>query len=303
MTRDVGCQAVAVIIHWGDPARTLSLLATLGTGKAFDRIVVVANDATPRPPEVTEYGRDVAVDWLFPPRNLGYGGACQFAASSVSAGKYAFLNNDLLIHAEDALKCLSALDLPGVGLTGPVLLHPDGSLQSGCGSFTRWLHAPRVGRWPSGDYEYCQWLTGAALFARHEVIHDVRFDASYFLGFEDSDLCERAASRGWRTLCVAGAVGEHAGYSTIAGPRWQYYAIRNRIWFCRRRRSNGAAALISLWLTFAMLPRVFLADLAKRRGLARSRSVLWGVRDGLGALPSFGELRGDEPVPQRWLRW
>lgn len=300
---DVGCEAAAVIVHWGDPGRTLTLVAELSRRPTFDRIVVVANDGTARPPAASEACRGTVLDWMLPTRNLGYGAACHFAAIRVPARRYAFLNNDLVISPEAARACLDALDLPGIGLSGPVLLHPDGRLQSGCGSFSRWLRAPRVQRWPHGDYERCRWLTGAALFARGEVVHAVRFDGSYFLGYEDSDLCERAASAGWAAVCVSAAVGEHAGYTTIAGARWQYYAVRNRIWFCRRRRSRAAAAAVWLWLVSAMLPRVTLADVAKRRGLERSRSVFWGVVDGIGPLPPFGTIRPDEPVPQRWLRW
>lgn len=211
------CHAAAVIVHWGDPSRTLALVAQLCEQPAFDRIVVVANDGTPIPPGAPRSCPATKLDWVVPSRNLGYG--------------------------------------------------------------------------------------GAALFARSEVVHDVRFDGSYFLGYEDSDLCEQAAHHGWATLCVSNAVGVHAGYTTIAGPRWQYYSIRNRIWFCRRRRSRVVTTAAWLWLVLFMLPRVMIADVVKRRGLDRSRSVIWGVVDGSGRLPTFGEIRRDEPVPQRWLRW
>lgn len=299
---DARAEAVAVVIHWGEADRTLALVRALGGQPVFDRIVVVANDGRQRPPEA-DSGPDTPVDWLVPPRNLGYGAACQLAADSVAAGKYAFLNNDLVLSCDAAAKCLDALDLPGVGITGPVLLHPDGRLQSGCGSFSRWLPAPRAEGWPDRPVALCGWVTGAALFARGEVVHGVRFDGSYFLGYEDSDLCERAAAAGWATACLAGAVGEHEGSTTISVSRWQYYSIRNRIWFCRRRRSAAVAVTVRLWMALVMLPRVALADVVKRRGHDRVRSVLQAVVDGWGPLPAFGEVRPDEPVPRRWLSW
>lgn len=298
----VWAHSAAVIIHWGDPRRAMRLVSELRKSPVFDRIVVVANDAC-RAPAGVEIEHDGTVDWIPSPRNLGYGAACQLGADTIAAHKYAFFNNDLILSSEAAAKCLAALEVPGVGIAGPVLLHPDGRLQSGCGSFSRWLQSPQAEGRPSAHLERCRWVTGAALFARSEVVHDVRFDGSYFLGYEDSDLCERAFTRGWATACLADAVGEHSGSGTITMARWQYYSIRNRIWFCRRRRSVTVVVAVWLWSAFALMPRVAVADFVKRRGYERSRSVLQAVVDGLAPLPPFGEPRRDEPVPGRWLSW
>lgn len=289
----------AVIVHWGDVRRTLDLVDQVRSEPLFSRIVVVANDGTPPPREAVDH----RVSWLPTSRNLGYGAACQLGAETVGAEKYAFLNNDLRLPPGTAAKCLSALDRPGVGITGPVLRYPDGRLQSGCGSFSPFLQAPRVGREPDAAYARCSWVTGAALFARAEVVRDVQFDGSYFLGFEDSDLCLRAAARGWAILCLADAAAGHAGMTTVTESRWQYYTVRNRIWFCRRLRSRSVAAAVWLWSALVLLPRVMIADVLKARGCTATRSILRAVVDGRAPLPPFGVAWPHEPVPARWLAW
>lgn len=299
---DQDCDGAAIVVHWGDPAPTLRLVDDLVSGRAFSRVVVVANDGCLRPASLDGEAYGV-VTWVNSPRNLGYGAACQLGVDAVSAKNYAFLNNDLVLPARAARKCLAALDRPGVGIAGPVLRRPDGRLQSACGSTSRILQAPRAAGRPVGVHTRCAWVTGAALFARHEVARGVRFDGSYFLGHEDADLCERAALHGWATVCVSDAVAMHAGMTTVSPTRWQYYTVRNRIWFCRRRRSTATARAVWAWSAIALFPRVLVADLLLARGRDRSRSVFRAVVDGWAPLPGFGEPWRHEPVPSRWLAW
>lgn len=290
-------QAVAVIVHWGEPEPTFDLALEHLSSGGFDHVVVVANDGS------IATRTDSRISWSVPQRNLGFGVACQWAAMNFPAHFYAFLNPDVRLFDDAAKRCLDALRGEEVAVTGPLLLKDDGSLQSGCGTWTSVLRRPLARTWPSKPLTYCRWVTGAALFCRREVITDVGFDGSYFLGNEDADLCDRVGERGWLVTIVRDARGYHEGGATMTGGRWQYYTIRNRIWFARRRRSRAVAVASFAWAALFLLPRVAVADTVKRRTYLLSFSAYRGVIDGMAKLPAFGEPWPHEPVPRAWMEW
>ncbi|MFN2607552.1 MAG: glycosyltransferase family 2 protein [Acidimicrobiales bacterium] len=243
------------------------------------------------------------IRWAVPPRNLGYGSACEYGAGVEGANRYAFFNADVDL-GDDAIDlCLHALDAPGVGISGPVLLQRNGELQSGCGTWTPLLRSARASRWPVADVSRCEWVTGAAMFCRAQVVTEVGFDGSYFLGAEDADLCDRAALRGWATVVVRDAQGYHRGGATMTGGRWQYYTIRNRVWFLRKRRSRWAGWAYWVWSAFVLLPRVAVADTVKRRGYVLSYSAWRGLLDAATMLPPGRQPWAREPVPAEWMPW
>jgi GT2 family glycosyltransferase len=81
-------------------------------------------------------------------------------------------------------------------------------------------------------------VTGCALFVSTEVFNTVgHMDESYFLYFDETDWCRRAASRGVRSAYVKDAHIIHSG-SAVAGsaarPLQTYFMIRNRLRYARK---------------------------------------------------------------------
>lgn len=291
-----GSGAVAVIVHWGEAQATVRLAQQHLRSGVFDRVAIVANDGTVTHPS------DPRMTWIVPTRNLGFGSACQYAARLVDADRYAFLNTDVRLPGETARRCLSALDTPGVGITGPLLVREDDTFQSGSGSWMPLLGTPRMPQRVPKGLTLCAWVTGAAMFCRREVVTEVGFDGSYFLGSEDADLCDRVAEAGWK-VAVVDARAYHEGGATMTGGRAQYYTLRNRIWFARKRRTRLAALVWTAWTALVLVPRIALADVVKRRGHQRSIAACRALTDAWAKLPTFGEPWPHEPVPQAWMRW
>jgi N-acetylglucosaminyl-diphospho-decaprenol L-rhamnosyltransferase len=288
--------AAAIIIHWGDVGPTIRVAEEQVASGQFDRVAVIANDLSR-----VALGDD-RVEWLVPPRNLGYGGACRFGAEMIDAKLYAFLNTDLSLCGDAANRCLRALEVENVGIAAPVLLYENGHLQSGCGTWSRLLRMPQAHQWPREELASCEWVTGAALFCRGDVLREVGIDASYFMGFEDADFCERARGGGWSVVVVRDARGIHPGGATMAGGRWQYYSLRNGVWFSRRRRGFLQSIGCWLWTACVLLPRVLVADLVKKRGYVRTYSAFRAVVDATATLPVVDPWP-DEPMPQKWMAW
>jgi N-acetylglucosaminyl-diphospho-decaprenol L-rhamnosyltransferase len=196
---------------------------------------------------------------------------------------------------------MEALDIPNVGISAPTLLFPGGDLQSGCGSVSKRMKIPRSDTRPSESITECDWVTGASLFCRHEVLQSIGFDGSYFLGYEDLDIAYRAKLAGWKVVVVSAATATHPSRTTLNGARPIYYGIRNPIWFSRRHGSSLGSVATSLYV-LRKVPRVMLADVVKRRP-SHSLLMLQGLVAGWGRLPDTNEPLSGEPIPSRWIDW
>lgn len=282
LLRHRGCRVVsagrddplAILVHFGDVSPTIALASSI---IHFTQLVTVAaNDGTPRPP-----GLDPRIRWLRSDVNRGYAGGVLYAVAASAPSEYAvILNTDLEMSRTTWERCLRDLDEnPRLGIVGPVLRHRDGALQSGCGEtrgVLRWNH---VDRDPGDKLTSCEWVTGAAMFLRRSELEACEWDTSYFLGFEDLDLCRRFARAGLTVACEGRTAAIHDS-GTVIGSLWTYYYIRNRLWFARRHERTWHLPLIVVNAIYIAC-RSVLGDVRHRRSFELSTLFFHGVLDGL----------------------
>jgi N-acetylglucosaminyl-diphospho-decaprenol L-rhamnosyltransferase len=170
------------------------------------------------------------------PTNPGYGAGCNRAMERCSTDFVLLLNSDTELRPG----CLDGLAQylrlhPAVGLAGPRLENPDGSLQRSCHAFPSpsvtllemtplrrvARHVPGVRdryarTWPHDRARRVDWLTGAALALRRQAFLSVGgFDESYFMYQEEVDLCYRLHAAGWEShFTPAGTIVHVGGAST-----------------------------------------------------------------------------------------
>ena len=242
-------RVAAVVVHYGDRQRTVQAVRDHWDLKVFTRIIVVANDLSERPAELTD---DICT-WVIPSRNLGFGGGCQFAAAMCSVEVYAFFNAHVRMDSASVRSCVAAFDIPDVGITAPHVYLPstgnpqiDWKYASCIRTYSRTLQLPiRVPlRQPKGhgtvtgdagtdDIQSIgevidnEWVTGCAIFCRKEIIRDIGWDGSYFLTWEDADISMRTRMSGWRVVTVPSALAYHTGESTGFPTLSAYYSMRN----------------------------------------------------------------------------
>jgi hypothetical protein len=108
---------------------------------------------------------------------------------------------------------------PDVGMVGPQLLNPDGTIQPSRRRFptlatavleSTWLqpYAPRqllaryyVSDQPTDIVQQVDWITGAAMLARRTAVDQVGpMDEDFFMYSEELDWCRRFAQSGWRVV-------------------------------------------------------------------------------------------------------
>jgi GT2 family glycosyltransferase len=151
--------------------------------------------------------------------NKGYGTAANQAVFQCKAAYILLLNSDAFVRP-GALDALSAyLDQQArAALVGPRLVNPDETLQRSCYPFPTpfdvFLDVSNMRRliglvpvvrdrylrtWRHTRARAVPWLSGAALFIRRKAFEDVGgFDASFFMYYEEVDLCYRLAQAGWQ---------------------------------------------------------------------------------------------------------
>lgn len=177
-------------------------------------IILVDNGSTE--PDAVEFAKDIpGLKLICLDTNLGFGKANNLAAQKSSGDILLFLNNDTVTTSEFLHKIEEEFSSDSsIGIIGPKLFNSDGSLQLSYGKlpslfveFTDKLFYSMVDKKNKLALNYLKnrylekectgWVTGAALFIRKNLFSDLNgFDESFFMYFEDKELCKRVIDSG-----------------------------------------------------------------------------------------------------------
>ena len=210
--------AIAVAIVNYNTQRDLGACLASIESDATGEVVVVDNASTDGSVEMVQAN----YPWVTlhaNKRNLGYGAAANQAITACHAKYVLLLNSDTVVAPGAAEALIRYLDQnPRVAMVGPRILDPDGTLQRSCFPFPTpvdvFLDMSNLSRlirhvpilrdsylrtWSHSHVRAVPWICGAALAIRRSAFEAVRgFDKSFFMYFEEVDLCYRLASAGWQ---------------------------------------------------------------------------------------------------------
>lgn len=98
------------------------------------------------------------------------------------------------------------------------------------------------------------WSAGASMMIRSEVLDQVGlFDEGFFLYFEETDLCRRAANAGWQTHYVWESEIAHIGSASTGMKRWarvpDYWYDSRRRYFEKHHGRAGALMATAAYLS------------------------------------------------------
>ena len=236
-------------------------------------------------------------------QNLGYAGGNNMGVAAAQ-GRYLFLLNPDTVVKPGALACLvHYMDTqPQVGAVAPKLLWPDGAVQSSRRRFPtlgslfwestlweQWFpNNPAARRYhcadrPTDQPQSVDWVVGAALVVRREAWAQVGpLEADFFMYFEETDWCRRAAGLDWQVHYLPQAqVIHYEGRSSeqVMAARALRFQ-RSKLRYTRKYfgRSWAAVLRLFLWSTFALQ---WLEESAKwlvghRRDMRRQRMTAYG---------------------------
>jgi len=176
-------------------------------------------------------------------KNLGYGAAANQAIASCTAPYVLLLNADTLLESGGLRKLSAYLDQhPRAAIVGPRLVNLDGSPQPSWLPFPSryvchtWTTPPRLDALCGKSAFGClmwylpsfwhrpvdirsdtpdrvvPWVLGAALAVRRQAFEAMEgFDESFFMYFEEVDLCYRLACAGWQVHFTPTTTIVHVG--------------------------------------------------------------------------------------------
>lgn len=200
------------------------------------RIAVVENASGDDSPAVLRVGLaalgDAPVSLLLSERNGGFGAGNNLAIREALAGDdppelIYLLNPDAVVQPGAIDTLVRFMDEhPGAGIAGSHIVNPDGTTHVSAFRFpsplgevegalrlglaTRLLQRWSVWSLPCDRTEPVDWVSGASTMIRRELLESVGlFDENFFLYFEETDLCRRAAEAGWERWFVREATVVH----------------------------------------------------------------------------------------------
>ncbi len=164
--------------------------------------------------------------------NIGFSKAVNKVLRKTDSPYAVVLNPDTIIDKDFLKSITSYMDgNPDVGIVGPKIFNPDGSIQGSARSFPT-FHTAFFGRsalltklFPNNRItcaniltHQCdgktpmevEWVSGSCMIVRRKALDDVgSLDERFFLYWEDVDWCKRMWKRGWKVSYYPQASIEH----------------------------------------------------------------------------------------------
>jgi N-acetylglucosaminyl-diphospho-decaprenol L-rhamnosyltransferase len=304
----------AIVVNYNAADPLASCLRSI-RANGVEHILVVDNNSRDDSERVT---RAAGARWMPTGGNLGYGQGANWGAATPEARAATYLlvcNPDTDI-AEGAVNILRASlsGHPDLGLVGPRLCNPDGSLYPSARTFpdlvdalghgllgmmapgNRFTRRYRMLDWDHADSARVDWVSGACFLARRAAWDAVGgFDPAYFMYMEDVDLCWRLGRSGWAVGYEPAAHVVHIqGVSTNARPYRMLAAHHVSMWRFAMRTTTGAKRAALPLVALGLTARLAATALGHRRG--------WGARPRLpspvgGTNERLTSERASRPLP------
>lgn len=205
---------------------------------------------------------------------FGYGNnvAIRRAFASDAPPDYIYLLNPDATASPGAIATMVRFmdEHPHVGIAGTHVEDSDGSTHASAfrfpsplgeveGTLRLGLASRALGRWAVAGLELdhtqpVDWVTGASSIFRSEMLEEIGlFDENFFLYFEETDLCRRAAVAGWERWFVREATVRHArgastGIKDTARPMPGYWFDSRRYYFLKQGGAAGLTAANLAWV-------------------------------------------------------
>lgn len=236
--------------------------------------------------------------------NGGFGAGNNFGIRAGLPGggrpDYVYLLNSDAFPAPEAAKALldHLQSHPNTGFAGSFIHGPEGEAHhtafrfptiagefaqaARLGPITRMLHHAVIAPPLPKSSQQVDWLAGASLMMRQSVLDQIGlFDEKFFLYYEETELCWRAAKAGWPTDYVVESRVMHIGSVSTGLKKWRRipsFWLDSRLYYFTKTKGALYAALTTagyvlgggIWRLRALLqrrdfidPPYFIKDMVK----------------------------------------
>ncbi|MEO3853621.1 glycosyltransferase family 2 protein [Acrocarpospora sp. B8E8] len=264
-------RVAVVIVTYNSGDVLAGCLASLPEGARGVELaeVVVADNASKDDCVALAAAAEVPVTVVQLGRNAGYAAAINAGIAALDLDELDavyVLNPDCRLPPKSIAPLVRALERPGVGVTVPKMVNPDGSLQpslrrmptigrAAIEAIIGGSLAGRIGRLGElitdpREYENAGpvvWATGAAMLISVPAIRAIGpWDESFLLYSEETEFALRAADLGWTHWYEPEALIEHIGGDSGVNPALAALLLVNKVKLFRRRRGWLAGAVYYL---------------------------------------------------------
>jgi N-acetylglucosaminyl-diphospho-decaprenol L-rhamnosyltransferase len=236
--------------------RCLDSLSSYASSDALE-IVVVNNDARETETLVSLKER-FSFTLHHAPENPGFGKASNLGARLTQGETLLFLNPDTTWLRGDIFAAARQLSSsPSTAIVGFRLLTPEREVQSWSAGveITLWdilrnnLSLPQSRKlWSSPVVCSAAWVSGAAMLVRRDVFETLGgFDETFFLYFEDVDLCRRARQAGKDVLYFPDLTFLHiGGKSSSSSQKQKHYFYASQDIYFQKHRPHWEASVLKI---------------------------------------------------------
>lgn len=310
-----------IIVSWNVRDRLIDCLTSVLASSSRISVEVIVVDNHSSDGSVEAVRREFpAVKLVANSVNVGFATANN-QAIRVASGRYILLlNPDTLIVGDSLALAVQYMEShPRVGVTGPKLLNPDGTIQFWCArslprpldSFFEYTKLSSLfpksrlfGRyllsyWDHRDSRDVDCLSGACLLIRRRTLQDVgSLDEGYPLYAEDTDWCHRVKAAGWRLHYCAEAEVIHIGRQSSLQNRGRATVSAVHGIYRYHRKFNGRLGAVTVWLllsTASVLKLIawialYSTGIAVRQRAMEQIRAYWEI---CKLLPNVGQARSN----------
>jgi len=300
-----------IIVSWNvrdllDQA--LHAIYTEGTRRPELEVIVVDSASSDGTPQLVAASYPQA-RLIASTENLGFARGNNRGIEEATGDYLLLLNADTLVQGDALASLVDYLEEhPEIGMVGPRLLNADGTTQSSRRRYpslpvlfleSTWLQrsAPKrlldrffVADRPDSESQTVDWITGAAMMVRREVVDEIGgLDEGFFMYSEELDWCHRVGDAGWEIAYTPTAEIVHYGgkSSEQVAPARHIYFQSSKVRYTHKYHGQLAAEGLRTWLLAQYVWQIGLEGakwlVGHRRDLRRERIAAYRrvVRSGL----------------------
>lgn len=303
-----------IIVNWNTQNELRACLASLqDTGDVSAEIIVVDNASSDASVSMVQE-EFPGVRLIVNQENAGFAKGSNMGIAA-SHGRYILLLNPDCVVSHGALETLVQFgdENKDAGILGLKVLNVDGTIQHSCRrspTFGAVLFRNAVlGRiypnnpytreyllasWDHNSVKEVDWVSGAALVMRREMIEDIgMLDERFFMYCEDMDLGCRARESGWKVVYLPTAVVTHAkGRSSDKDPNRMIIEHHKSMYRYYMKHNAGHSPYIMRYVVAAGL--AFRASVLVAAN--QYRHLEWLIRNRRSKRKSIGDKSSEQDI-------